>query len=58
VMAWSYIYLGRIYDYEGHSDRAKSQFEAALSVQGLPARARDAAQKGLEEVSIEKPAQP
>jgi hypothetical protein len=58
VMAWSYIYLGRIYDYEGHADRAKTQFEAALSVQGLPARARDAAQKGLEGVSIEKPAQP
>ena len=59
VMAWSHIYLGRIYDDEGHADRAKTQFEAALSVQGLPARARDAAQKGLEAVSIEKPpAQP
>src|SRR5271168_1744189 len=56
VMAWSHIYLGRIYDDEGHADRAKTQFEAALSVQGLPARARDAAQKGLDEVSIEKPA--
>jgi tetratricopeptide (TPR) repeat protein len=58
VMAWSHIYLGRIYDDEGHADRAKTQFEAALSVQGLPARARDAAQKGLDAVSIEKPAQP
>src|SRR5271155_2564230 len=56
VMAWSHIYLGRIYDDEGHADRAKTQFEAALSVQGLPARARDAAQKGLEAVSVEKPA--
>jgi hypothetical protein len=59
VMAWSHIYLGRIYDDEGHADRAKTQYEAALSVQGLPERARDAAQKGLDEVSIEKPpAQP
>jgi hypothetical protein len=59
VMAWSHIYLGRIYDDEGHADRAKTQFEAALSVQGLPARARDAAQKGLEAVGVEKPpAQP
>lgn len=59
VMAWSYIYLGRIYDGEGHADRAKTQFEAALSVPGLPERARDAAQQGLEAVSIEKPtAQP
>ncbi len=55
VMAWSHIYLGRIYDDEGHADRAKTQFEAALSVQGLPAPARAAAQKGLQEVSIEKP---
>ncbi len=59
VMAWSHIYLGRIYDDEGHADRAKTQFEAALSVPGLPARAKDAAQKGLEAVSVEKPeAQP
>jgi tetratricopeptide (TPR) repeat protein len=59
VMAWSHIYLGRIYDDEGHADRAKTQFEAALGVQGLPAPARDAAQKGLDAVSIEKPpAQP
>jgi tetratricopeptide (TPR) repeat protein len=55
VMAWSHIYLGRIYDDEGQADVAKTQFEAALSVQGLPARARDAAQKGLEAVNTEKP---
>jgi tetratricopeptide (TPR) repeat protein len=59
VMSWSHIYLGRIYDDEGHADRAKTQFEEALSVQGLPERARDAAQKGLEVVNTEKPvAQP
>jgi tetratricopeptide (TPR) repeat protein len=56
VMSWSHIYLGRIYDNEGHADRAKTQFEAALAVQGLPDRARDAAQKGLEVVNTEKPA--
>ena len=56
VMSWSHIYLGRIYDDEGHADRAKTQFEAALAVQGLPDRARDAAQKGLEVVNTEKPA--
>jgi len=55
VMAWSHIYLGRIYDDEGRADVAKTQFEAALSVQGLPERARDAAQKGLETVNLEKP---
>jgi tetratricopeptide (TPR) repeat protein len=56
VMSWSHIYLGRIYDDEGHADRAKTQFEAALAVQGLPDRARDAAQKGLEVVNTERPA--
>lgn len=56
VMSWSHVYLGRIYDNEGHADRAKTQFEAALAVQGLPDRARDAAQKGLEVVNTEKPA--
>jgi tetratricopeptide (TPR) repeat protein len=55
VMAWSYIYLGRIFDDEGQADAAKSQFQAALGVSGLPDRARDAAQKGLEAVNSEKP---
>jgi hypothetical protein len=55
VMAWSHVYLGRIYDDEGHPDRAKNEFEAALSVKSLPERARDAAQKGLDTVSLEKP---
>ncbi|HME13474.1 MAG TPA: tetratricopeptide repeat protein [Candidatus Acidoferrum sp.] len=56
VMAWSHIYLGRIYDGEGQAEVAKSQFEAALSVHGLPERARDAAQQGLDVVNTEKPA--
>ena len=55
VMAWSHIYLGRIFDDEGQVDVAKTQFQAALSVPGVPDRARDAAQKGLEAVSSEKP---
>jgi tetratricopeptide (TPR) repeat protein len=55
VLAWSYIYLGRIFDDEGRADVAKSQFQAALGVLGLPDRARDAAQKGLEAVDSEKP---
>ncbi|MGA2810211.1 MAG: hypothetical protein ABSG16_02335 [Candidatus Acidiferrum sp.] len=54
VMAWSHIYLARIYDGEGQADIAKTQFEAALNVHDLPDRARDAAQKGLEAVNTEK----
>jgi tetratricopeptide (TPR) repeat protein len=55
VMAWSHVYLGRIFDDEGQVEVAKTQFQAALSVPGVPDRARDAAQKGLEAVSSEKP---
>jgi tetratricopeptide (TPR) repeat protein len=55
VMAWSHVYLGRIYDDEGQAGVAKSEFEAALEVKGLPERARDAAKKGLDDVSLEKP---
>lgn len=55
VLAWSHIYLARIFDDEGQADVAKIQFQAALGVPGVPDRARDAAQKGLEAVNLEKP---
>lgn len=55
VLAWSHVYLARIYDDEGQQALAKSEFQAALAVQGGPDRARQAAQKGLEVVNLEKP---
>ena len=55
VLAWSHVYLGHIFDQEGQVDRAKSEFQAALGVQGSPDQARDAAQKGLTSVAEEKP---
>ncbi len=57
VLTWSHIYLGRIYDDEGQQDLAKSEFQAALAVPGGPQQARQAAQRGLEAVNLEKPAE-
>jgi hypothetical protein len=55
VLAWSHIYLGRIYDDEGQSENAKSEFQAALAVSGAPEQAHQAAQKGLGELDTRKP---
>ena len=57
VLAWSHVYLARIYDDEGKQALAKSEFQAALAVPGGPDRARQAAQQGLEVVNLEKPAE-
>ncbi|HUE43058.1 MAG TPA: hypothetical protein VMP12_05815 [Candidatus Sulfotelmatobacter sp.] len=47
VMAWSHIYLARIYDDEGHAEEAKTEYQAALAVSGGPEQAKQAAQRGL-----------
>ncbi len=47
VLAWSHVHLGTIYAIEGHPDRAKVEYEAALAVQGAPEKAREAATKAL-----------
>jgi tetratricopeptide (TPR) repeat protein len=57
VMAWSHIYLARIYDDEGQGDLAKSEYQAALSVQDGPDQARQAAQRGLSSMNGEKAAE-
>jgi tetratricopeptide (TPR) repeat protein len=55
VLSWSHVYLGRIYDDEGNPFVAKSEFELALAVAGLPDGARIAAQKGLANIGGDKP---
>jgi hypothetical protein len=55
VLAWSHVYLGRVYDAAGEQERAKGEYQAALDVQGGPEQARQAAQKGLADVANEKP---
>jgi Tetratricopeptide repeat len=55
VLAWSHIYLARIYDDEGHAEQAKAQYQQALAVTGGPEQARQAAQRGLAASRGEKP---
>src|SRR6202790_276825 len=39
VMAWSHVYLGRVYADGGQLERAKGEFQAALQVTGAPPQA-------------------
>jgi hypothetical protein len=54
VLAWSHVYLARIYDYEGNSSVAKTEYESALAVEGGPEEAKQAAQKELAASANEK----
>jgi hypothetical protein len=55
VLAWSHIYLARIYDDEGQAEQAKTEYQAALAVNGGPEQARQAAQKGLAAFGAQHP---
>jgi tetratricopeptide (TPR) repeat protein len=57
VMAWSHVYLARIFEDEGQLERAKSEYQAVLTVQGAPPQAQQAAQKGLGELDLRKPSE-
>jgi len=54
VLAWSHIYLARIYDFEGNPEMEKAEYQSALAVEGGPDQAREAAQKGLAAFAGEK----
>jgi tetratricopeptide (TPR) repeat protein len=54
VLAWSHVYLARIFDYEGNPDVAKAEYQSALAVEGGPDQAKLAAQKELAAVGGEK----
>ena len=49
LLAWSHIYLGRLYDIKDPPERAHalSEYKAALAVPAVPADAQAAAQKGM-----------
>jgi Flp pilus assembly protein TadD len=49
VVAWSHIYLGRIYDIQEERDEAVTQYKAALAVGDVPPDAKTAAEKGLQQ---------
>jgi len=48
IVAWSHVYLGRIYDVDGDRDLAVSEYRAAMAIEGAPETARLAAQRGVE----------
>jgi tetratricopeptide (TPR) repeat protein len=55
VLAWSHVYLARIYDDEGNPEVAKTEYQSALAVEGGPEKAKQAAEKGLAASAGEKP---
>jgi len=44
VLAWSHVYLARIYDDEGNPEVARMEYQSVLSVEGGPEQAKQAAQ--------------
>ena len=57
VLAWSHVYLARVLDEEGRLEQSKSEYQAALAVQGAPAKAQQAAQKELGDLNLRKSAE-
>ncbi|MGA8027728.1 MAG: tetratricopeptide repeat protein [Bryobacteraceae bacterium] len=53
ITAWSHYYLGQLALKAGDSDKATAQFKLALATDGASARARDAAEKALQNNSGE-----
>jgi tetratricopeptide (TPR) repeat protein len=51
VVAWSHVYLARIYETDGKPELALDEYRAALAVEGAPELARQAAQHGLEKTN-------
>ena len=48
IMAWTHVYLGRIYDLEGNREGAMTHYRAALALDTRVERAEQAARRGLE----------
>jgi tetratricopeptide (TPR) repeat protein len=57
LLAWTHIYLGRIFDVEDDRESAIREYRAALAVVGAPETARVAAQRGVES-AYQPPTQP
>jgi Tfp pilus assembly protein PilF len=55
VLVWSHVYLARIYDDEGNSEVARTEYQSALAVQGGPDQAKQTAQKELAALGADKP---
>jgi len=57
VVAWSHIYLGRIFDIQENRDAAVDEYRAALAAANALPEAKAAAEKGLQQ-PYEPPARP
>jgi tetratricopeptide (TPR) repeat protein len=57
VLAWSHVYLGRVFEEEGQLEQSKSEYQAALAVEGAPAKAQQAAQTELGNLNLRKSAE-
>src|SRR3984957_11515627 len=57
VLAWSHVYLARVLDEEGQLEQSKSEYQAALAVEGAPAKAQQAAQTELGNFNLRKSAE-
>ena len=57
LIAWSHIYLGRIYDLQEDRDSALVQYKAALSAGDPSPEVRNAAEKGMQQ-AYEPPTKP
>jgi len=49
VVAWSHIYLGRIYDLQENREAALGEYRAALKVNDLPQEIKAAAERGIKQ---------
>jgi len=49
LIAWSHIYLGRIYDLQEDRDSALEQYKAALNAGDPSPEVKNAAEKGLQQ---------
>jgi tetratricopeptide (TPR) repeat protein len=55
VLVWSHVYLARIYDDEGNSEVARTEYQSALAVQGGPDQAKRTAQRELATLGAARP---
>jgi tetratricopeptide (TPR) repeat protein len=49
TLAWTHIYLGRLYDVQSERDKAVAEYKAALTVRDARPDTKEAAEKGIKE---------
>jgi predicted negative regulator of RcsB-dependent stress response len=54
ITAWAHVYLARLAIAAGRPEEANTQFKLALAIEGASAKAREAAAKGVQDLSGEQ----